>query len=830
MPTPILKRSGFYLTFALVLLFAAATALYFHDRSFRGLSNEALDSAQLARNIFRGEGFSTNLLPTEAPTRSAGARGFNPDLRHAPLFPLFLGGIFAVAGERDGVMAAFTIGLYLVSAALLFVLAWRLTAHLALAAAAVAAFALSIPVLSLADSGQPQALSGCFLLLALLALTPKIEAATEEEQRDDVYLEDDDSGAENFDAAADDSPADDAPADDAPADDSPADAALATDAPADEALPETEENLDENAAPAPALSPKNYFVAGLMAALCYLSDPLALIFLVPLCLLWGRGDDGWKRPNALAFLLGFVLFATPWWIRNLRLTGNPLYSEQWLAFGGQGFGLRALAANVRRGIGGFFYGVASIPHLYLMPFIVVAAWMNPLTPALSRFKSATLVTLVLTVLALSLLGRGEATALVPLAPLLTLVALTTFKQIVSDAITHRTQSGINSQGVGKTLLLGFLTVFNLRILKAEILARQSYQAQVEKETGRPALDGGRWARRKVQQAQAFALLGLILALPLIFFQPQPAKTDFRALLEPLSQLVPPERAIMTDVPQLVAWYNDRKVMPLPERVNALPTIATTPKIGAIYLSGQSGANQPMPRQWQQVYQIGLNLPDYQKVTAAGARNVVYLKQPTFQEARQAVGAKPRDGAAYLSLGQALLEKRQFRDALRAFTAAARLQPTSSAPFLGAAQAQMALRNPAGARAQFRRALQVEPRSIAALLGAAQIAQVSGKTAQAVPLYQRVLADDPEHPIALNNLAQLYADEGRDLHRALEMARRAAARNPQNGSILDTLGWVCYRIGYRREALSYLQRAAQLSPRNQIIAAHLKQAQASAARR
>jgi hypothetical protein len=548
----ILKRSGFYLTFALVLLFAATTALYFHDRNFRGLSNEALDSAQLARNVFRGEGFSTNVLPTEAPTRSAGARGFYPDLSHAPLFPLFLGGIFAVAGERDGVVAGFTIGLYLVSAALLFVLAWRLTAHLALTAAAVVAFALSVPVLSLADSGQHQALSGCFLLLTLLALTPKVEVAPEEEeQRDDIYLEDEDSGAENLNVPADDSSATDA-------------------------LPETEENLDEDAAPAPALSPKNYFVGGLMAALCYLSDPLALIFLVPLCFLWGRGDNGWKRPNALAFLLGFVLFATPWWIRNLRLTGNPFYSEQWLVSSGQGFGLADLAANVRRGIGGFFYGVASMPHLYLMPFIVVAAWMNPLSLTLSRFKSATLVTLVLTVLALSLLGRGETTALVPLAPLLTLVALTTFKQIVSDAITHRIQSGVNSHGLGKTLLLGFLTVFNLRVMKADVLARQSYQAQIERETGRPALDGGRWARRKVQQAQAFALLGLILATPLILSQPRPPEVDIRALLEPLSQSVPPERAIMTDVPQLVAWYNDRKVVPLPERVNALPAIATTP--------------------------------------------------------------------------------------------------------------------------------------------------------------------------------------------------------------------------------------------------------------
>ena len=137
-----------------------------------------------------------------------------------------------------------------------------------------------------------------------------------------------------------------------------------------------------------------------------------------------------------------------------------------------------------------------------------------------------------------------------------------------------------------------------------------------------------------------ALLLLILALPLLVQRPQPDTADPRALLQPLSRLVPQERAIMTDVPQLVAWYNDRKAISLPEQVISLPKVDKTYKVGAIYLSGQNAAGLSMPNQWLQVAARNLDIPGYQKLTTPGSRNIVYLKQPSIEETRQAVKAKP----------------------------------------------------------------------------------------------------------------------------------------------------------------------------------------------
>lgn len=74
------------------------------------------------------------------------------------------------------------------------------------------------------------------------------------------------------------------------------------------------------------------------------------------------------------------------------------------------------------------------------------------------------------------------------------------------------------------------------------------------------------------------------------------------------------------------------------------------------------------------------------------------------------------------------------------------------------------------------------------------------------LYARALHLDPEHPLALNNYAYSLAERGLRLEEALDMARRAVAREPENASFLDTLGWVLYRQGRYREAETWLDKS------------------------
>lgn len=796
MPPSLLSRFSSLFSLALVLMVAAATGFYFYGHTFRGLTPGALDCAQLARNIFRGAGFSSDILPAGA-LAAANPRAFNPEMGQGPLFPLLLGALFSIAGERDGVVAGFSLALFVASAALLFWLARRLTQSTAIATLSALTFALSLPVLGLGILGQPQSLSGFLLLLTLLALTPKALAAEtrfEDAERRSIALHD----YINPGAGA--------------------------DAPGTDATGTATDGADAAASPREAGQP-NYFVAGLCAAACYLSDPLALLFLVPLIAGWGRGLGGWKRRSVASFALGFGILALPWWIRNARLVGNPLFSLRWLA-PEAATGVRGLLGNLGRNAPTLLLGAASLPSLILTPFIVVSPWMRPLSVALSRARSATLTALGWTIVIGGALGHRDLILLLPLAPLLALLGIATFRQITGDALSYRLKNGAEL-GMGTRFWLGFLALCGLRGMRAEILARHAYRTPIEAPSGDAAPDSAISTRRRRHLSRGWAALLFLMACPLLALPMQPVREGAREILSPLGRAVPSDRVITTDAPQALAWYGDRRVTPLPADIKAW-LAAPQSRNGAIYLSGSSGLSTVLPAQWREVAQRGVAIPGYRLVPQgrqAGASNLFYIRQPSSEEARTALRAQPKNGAVYLALGQACLQSGDFARALSAFQSASRLLPRSGEAFYGAGLAYGGLKNASAAQAQFKRALAIEPRSVAALLELARFEQTKPDKRAAIALYERILADVPNQPLALNNLAQLYADQGTQLFRALELARRAAAQNPRNGSVLDTLGGVCARLGYRAEAVAYFRRAAQMSPQNPRIAARLKQAQA-----
>lgn len=75
--------------------------------------------------------------------------------------------------------------------------------------------------------------------------------------------------------------------------------------------------------------------------------------------------------------------------------------------------------------------------------------------------------------------------------------------------------------------------------------------------------------------------------------------------------------------------------------------------------------------------------------------------------------------------------------------------------------------------------------------------------------EQVLDEFPEDPTANNDLGYLWADQGKNLHRALQMIRKAVAAEPDNPAFLDSLGWVYYRLEQYEEAVKHLQRAVEV---------------------
>ena len=87
-------------------------------------------------------------------------------------------------------------------------------------------------------------------------------------------------------------------------------------------------------------------------------------------------------------------------------------------------------------------------------------------------------------------------------------------------------------------------------------------------------------------------------------------------------------------------------------------------------------------------------------------------------------------------------------------------------------------------------------------------------------FRAALELNPEQPQVLNYLGYSLVEKQIKLDEALDMIERAAAARPDSGYIIDSLGWVLYRLGRYEEAVGHMERAAELMPVDPIVNDHL----------
>jgi tetratricopeptide (TPR) repeat protein len=78
---------------------------------------------------------------------------------------------------------------------------------------------------------------------------------------------------------------------------------------------------------------------------------------------------------------------------------------------------------------------------------------------------------------------------------------------------------------------------------------------------------------------------------------------------------------------------------------------------------------------------------------------------------------------------------------------------------------------------------------------------------------------PDYAHAYNALGYTFADRNIRLQEARELIERALELAPEDGYILDSMGWVYFRLGDLARAREYLERAYKLKPEAEV-AAHL----------
>jgi len=157
--------------------------------------------------------------------------------------------------------------------------------------------------------------------------------------------------------------------------------------------------------------------------------------------------------------------------------------------------------------------------------------------------------------------------------------------------------------------------------------------------------------------------------------------------------------------------------------------------------------------------------------------------------RLTIAAHPRSVEAYSSLGHMLRGESRFAEAAEAYDGAIALIPAPERShwtlFYQRGIALERSKQWDRAEADFRKALELEP----------------------------------DQPLVLNYLGYSWVEMRHNLAEAQAMIEKAVDQRPEDGYIVDSLGWVLYRLGKFAEAVPHLERAVELRPVDPVINDH-----------
>lgn len=181
-----------------------------------------------------------------------------------------------------------------------------------------------------------------------------------------------------------------------------------------------------------------------------------------------------------------------------------------------------------------------------------------------------------------------------------------------------------------------------------------------------------------------------------------------------------------------------------------------------------------------------------------------ITRPMLEHMEHSAAAPPSSAALMELAGRLYAEHGWDRDAARCFQHAWQMDPkrSTAAVQLTAIEARLGNNEAAIASASGINA------SDALVLSGARADQARNPAA-AARAYEEALQKGDSTGVAANNLAWIYAEQGRNLDRALELAQSAREANPSSPAVTDTLGYVLLKRREYSMAVAELKHADEL---------------------
>jgi len=163
---------------------------------------------------------------------------------------------------------------------------------------------------------------------------------------------------------------------------------------------------------------------------------------------------------------------------------------------------------------------------------------------------------------------------------------------------------------------------------------------------------------------------------------------------------------------------------------------------------------------------------------------------------------------------------QPNEAVRLVEKAVRLQPENDSLYHSLSLAYMAVEKYDLAIESMRRAITLNDAKDSYYFELGALLERSGKYSDAIENMQRAIELNPMHSNAHNFIGYMYAQEGQYLDKALAHLKKALSIQPRNGYFLDSLGWIYFKKGDSKKALTEIKKAMVYTSPDPVLYDHL----------